>query len=178
MMSDAFSRISIILGDITKVNVDAVVNAAQNSLLGGFGVDGAIHAAAGEDLLKECVPLKWCDTGDAKITKGYKLPAKHVIHTVGPFVGRDNPDEVDALLASAYRRSLEVLVENNLHTIAFPSISTGYFMFPIDKAVPIVFRTVLEFLHHHTEVFVIFVMWTDEDFNLYNNYFSVVRLKK
>ncbi|MCJ7663117.1 MAG: O-acetyl-ADP-ribose deacetylase, partial [Desulfobacterales bacterium] len=143
--------LEMVQGDITQQATDAIVNAANSTLLGGGGVDGAIHRAAGPALLAECRTLGGCATGDAKITKGYQLKARHVIHTVGPVYRREGPQAAE-LLASAYRRSLEVANEHHLKSVAFPSISTGAYGYPLAEAAPIALKTVAAFLKKHPDI--------------------------
>jgi O-acetyl-ADP-ribose deacetylase len=144
-------KIEVVEGDITKQAVDAIVNAANTTLLGGGGVDGAIHRAAGPELLEECRKLGGCATGQAKITKGYRLPAKWVIHTVGP-VWRDGQHGEDDLLASCYRSCFALAEQHGIRTIAFPSISTGAYRFPMDRAARIAVRETREFLERNPSV--------------------------
>jgi O-acetyl-ADP-ribose deacetylase (regulator of RNase III)/RimJ/RimL family protein N-acetyltransferase len=161
------AQIEIILGDIIKLKVDAIVNAANHSLLGGGGVDGAIHRAAGPELLKECQSLNGCDTGEAKITQGYNLPAKFVIHTVGPVWNGGNHKESE-LLSSCYRQSLKIALVKNLKTIAFPNISTGVYHFPKHEAASIAIESVMDFIKHHSQVEkIIFCCFDQENYNIY-----------
>lgn len=144
-------KIEIIKGDITKQAVDAIVNAANCSLLGGGGVDGAIHRAAGPELLAECRTLNGCKTGEAKITRGYKLPAKFVIHTPGPVWHSGNNNEAEKLRC-CYRNSLVLASENGCKTVDFPSISTGVYHFPLEKAAEIAIGAIAEYLFEHPEI--------------------------
>ena len=159
-------RIHLEIGDITKLKVDAVVNAANSTLLGGGGVDGAIHRAAGPRLLEECKTLNGCPTGEAKITKGYNLPAKFVIHTVGPVWNGGNRNE-DKLLKSCYKNSLTLAKENGIKTIAFPAISTGVYGFPSDRAANIAVRTVKEFLEKDDSLDKVIFICFDEKTHLH-----------
>jgi O-acetyl-ADP-ribose deacetylase len=160
------SKIEIQQGDITKLKVDAIVNAANTSLLGGGGVDGAIHRAAGPRLLAECRTLGGCPTGEARITAGYNLPAKHVIHTVGPvYSGRPRDAR---LLTSCYRNSLQLAADHGLRSIAFPAISCGVYGYPIQEACRIAVNTCTEFLERHTDLDrLIFVLFSDADRRTY-----------
>lgn len=157
--------IQLIKGDITQLKVDAIVNAANPSLLGGGGVDGAIHRAAGAQLLEECRLLNGCPTGEAKITQGYNLPAKHVIHTVGPIWEGGNNNEAD-LLANCYLNSLRLALKHNIRSIAFPNISTGIYGYPKDQAAEIAIRSVQDFISKN-KLEVIFVIFDSENYQLY-----------
>ncbi|MEA4973711.1 MAG: O-acetyl-ADP-ribose deacetylase [Candidatus Metalachnospira sp.] len=153
---------SIVKGDIVKSRTEAIVNAANTSLLGGGGVDGAIHRAAGKELLEECEKLNGCKTGEAKITGGYRLNAKYVIHTPGPIWRGGNRGE-DDLLASCYRNCLQLAVDNGIKTIAFPSISTGVYRFPIEQAAEIAVNEILKFLYVNEQIDVVQLVCYDEN---------------
>lgn len=162
------STIRLHRGDITQLNVDAIVNAANKTLLGGGGVDGAIHRAAGPQLLKECRQLNGCETGDAKITKGYNLQAKYVIHTVGPVYNGGKYAEAEKL-ASCYLRSLEVALQNQAKSIAFPNISTGIYGYPKYEAAQIATQTVNDFLAVNSEIDeLIFCVFDEENYKIYS----------
>lgn len=161
------SILELVEGDITEQSTDAVVNAANRTLLGGGGVDGAIHRAGGPRILEECRKLGGCDTGDAKITTGGNLLAKHVIHTVGP-VYRDGKHKEADLLAKSYKRSLEVASENGVKTIAIPSISTGAYGYPLEQAARIAVSTVIDYLKTHQDITLVrFVLYGQKSFNAY-----------
>ena len=161
------NRIEIFRGDITKLDADAIVNAANTTLLGGGGVDGAIHQAAGPELLAECRTLGRCEPGEAKITRGYNLTARFVIHTVGP-IWRGGKHDEPRTLANCYRNSLRLAVENRIQTIAFPAISCGAYGYPIEEAAGIAFKTTREFLAINNEIQkVIFVVWGEDVYDAY-----------
>ncbi|RCH55749.1 O-acetyl-ADP-ribose deacetylase [Mucilaginibacter hurinus] len=161
-------KIEVIQGDITKQHVDAIVNAANTSLLGGGGVDGAIHRAGGKAILEECRTIGHCETGEAVITTGGNLPARHVIHTVGPVWSKSNAAKAGELLASAYRNSLRVAVANRVQAVAFPNISTGAYRFPKEEAAKIAIREVKDFMTKDASIkLVIFVCFDDANYKLY-----------
>lgn len=170
--------IETVLGDITKqTDVEAIVNAANNSLLGGGGVDGAIHRAAGRELLAECRTLNGCETGEAKITSAYKLPCKYVIHTVGPIYRGGNSGEPQ-LLANAYKNSMKLALQNKIRTIAFPSISTGVYSYPLEEAAEIAVKTVYNFYMENQNEFdcIRFVLFDARTKQAYDN--AIDKIKK
>ncbi len=165
--------LTLLPGDITKQKTDAITNAANNSLLGGGGVDGAIHRAGGPQILEECIKIRekqgGCDTGEAVITTGGNLPARYVIHTVGPIWQGGDRNEPN-LLASCYSNSLRLAVENDIKTISFPSISTGVYGYPVEKAAPVALKTVIEFLKNSDALDeVVFVLYDGETYQGYEN---------
>ncbi len=160
------TRLELVQGDITRQDTDAIVNAANSSLLGGGGVDGAIHRAAGPELLSECRTLGGCPTGEAKLTRGYRLKARHVIHTVGPIYSGSARDA--EMLARCYRRSLEIASAHHMHSIAFPSISTGAYGYPVDEAAPIALQAVIEYAQANTDLELVrFVLYDSRTFQAY-----------
>jgi O-acetyl-ADP-ribose deacetylase (regulator of RNase III) len=160
-------KIDIVRCDITKVEVDAIVNAANTTLLGGGGVDGAVHRAAGPELLAECRTLSGCRPGEAKITRGYRLPVRFVIHTVGPIWRGGKCGEAE-ILANCYRNSLQLAVENGIETIAFPAVSCGAYGYPIHEAAQIGLKTTREFLANTDKIDkVIFVLWGEDIYDAY-----------
>ena len=161
------SRIEVVKGDITELKVDAIVNAANSTLMGGGGVDGAIHRKGGPELTAECATLNGCSLGDAKITKGHKLPASWVIHTVGPVWNGGSHDEEKAL-RSCYQRSLTVAKENNIETVAFPAISTGAYRYPLEKATHVALEIADQFLEENDlPKKVVFVCFEDRDLEIF-----------
>ncbi len=173
MEKEISERMEIMQGDITKLKTDAIVNAANSSLLGGGGVDGAIHRAAGPGLLAECRTVGGCPAGEARITKGYNLPAKYVIHTVGPvYSGKPRDSQ---LLSSCYRNSLQLAADHNVVSIAFPAVSCGVYGYPIEKACIIAVDTVAEFLKKNQSVRkVVFVLFSSGDYQIYKEYFEKI----
>ena len=166
-MKNSEGKIQTVRGDITALNLDAIVNAANTTLLGGGGVDGAIHRAAGPELLAECRTLGGCEAGKAKITRGYKLPARFIIHTVGPVWSGGRRGEAQ-VLASCYRNSLQLAVENGIKTIAFPAISCGAYRYPVSEAAQIAVETTRNFLANNDKIDnVIFVVMNDEILEVY-----------
>jgi len=172
MKKEILDKIEVRQGDITQLDVDAIVNAANTSLLGGGGVDGAIHRAAGPQLLAECRGIGGCPTGEARITQGYRLPARRVIHTVGP-VYRGTPRDQE-LLSSCYRNSLALAVQHRLASIAFPAISCGVYGYPIEDACQVAVDTTCEFLETHPSLLkVTFILFSAADLKTYQDYIAI-----
>ena len=177
MEKEILDKIDLRQGDITRLEVDAIVNAANSTLLGGGGVDGAIHRAAGPELKKECRTLGGCPTGEARITKGYNLAARHVIHTVGPVYSGKPADKM--LLTGCYRNSLELAVENGIHSLAFPAISCGVYGYPIEAACKIAVDTICIFLADNSTIEkVIFMLYSSGDLKVYENYLQTLSIDK
>jgi O-acetyl-ADP-ribose deacetylase (regulator of RNase III) len=177
MDGKVFDRIKIMQGDITTLQVDAIVNAANSSLLGGGGVDGAIHRAAGPELLAECRTIGGCPTGEARITNGYNLSARHVIHTVGPIYSGKPEDS--QLLCRCYQNCLQLAVQNNIISIAFPAISCGVYGYPVDAACKIAVDTTCSFLQEHRSLKeVIFILFSAGNFEIYINYLDKLKVIK
>jgi len=172
------TKIDIIKGDITEQNVDAIVNAANNTLLGGGGVDGAIHRKGGRIILEQCKKHGGCPTGEARITTAGNLPSKYVIHTVGP-VYSSNKNYNEKMLYNAYFNSLKLALEYDIKTIAFPSISTGAYGYPINEAIEVVYNTIIDFLDKNDGIDEIrFILFNQENYKLYIDYFSCVILNR
>ena len=173
MEKEILDKIDIRQGDITKLKVDAIVNAANSSLLGGGGVDGAIHRAAGSALLEECRKIGGCPTGEARITRGYHLPARFVIHTVGPVYSGRPQDKT--LLTACYRNSLKLAVDNKITSLAFPAISCGVYGYPMAEACKIALDTTCKFLRTHPSIAkVIFILFSAADYKVYENYIKSI----
>ena len=174
MKKELLERIEILQGDITTLKLDAIVNAANTTLLGGGGVDGAIHRAAGPELLNECRKIGGCPTGEARMTKAYNLPAKYVIHTVGPvYHGKDNDRR---LLSLCYKNSLELAVKNNIGSIAFPAISCGVYGYPVKDACRIAMDTTFQFLENNSTLKkVVFILFSADTYNVYKEYLKALK---
>ena len=174
MKKELLERIEILQGDITTLELDAIVNAANTTLLGGGGVDGAIHRAAGPELLNECRKIGGCPTGEARMTKAYNLPAKYVIHTVGPvYHGKDNDRR---LLSLCYKNSLDLAVKNNIGSIAFPAISCGVYGYPVKDACRIAMDTTFQFLENNSTLKkVVFILFSADTYNVYKEYLKALK---
>ena len=178
MRKQIIDRIEIMQGDITQLSIDAIVNAANSSLLGGGGVDGAIHNAAGSGLLEACRTIGGCPTGEARLTKGYNLPSRFVIHTVGPVYNTDNKGNCRLLLTSCYQNSLSLAVENKISSIAFPAISCGVYGYPVEEACSIAVNTACGVLANHNSVKrLIFILFSSDNFQIYVDYLKGIKTK-